>query len=331
LHLLILGHSSIVRRRVLPAARAVPALRRISVASRHAHPTTGDDLQWFTDYDEALASSGADLAYVSGVNASHTEWATRALQRGLHVVVDKPAFPDAETAWRLVTLSRQQAKGLAEATVFTFHPQVAALQSMTKDASRSSTRVMMTFSVPPFPAGDFRYRADCGGGCLYDLGPYVVATNRMLLGRPPSGVHCEILTTTSAGPRTRPTSSDDTSFGGSVVDTSFSAMLTHDDGAALTAHCGFVTAYQNRLSVLTDERAIDVERFFTTPPDFVNTLKVRDAGGERSVDVPAADAFVGFLNAFCDAVERSDFEPFQSALLDDAQLMERLRRAAGRI
>jgi hypothetical protein len=39
--------------------------------------------EWFGDYEQALASSGADAVYVSGPNAAHAEWAMRALDRDM--------------------------------------------------------------------------------------------------------------------------------------------------------------------------------------------------------------------------------------------------------
>ena len=317
MHLLFLGCSSIVRRRVLPAAAAVSAIRRLSIASRSRAAgdspaaTGGPPIRWFADYEEALASSGADLVYVSGVNAAHTDWVLRALEHGRHVIVDKPAFPDLETAAAAVRLARTRGLGLAEATVFTAHPQVAALGSLTDEAEAGVTRATATLSFPPLPPDDFRYRAECGGGSLYDLGPYAAATNRLLFGTAPAGVHCVVLTRERG------------------VDTSFSVLLTHAHGGSLAGHFGFVTAYRNRLSVLTRARSIEAERVFTTPPDLACTLRVREGRTDRAVPVPAADAFALFLKAFLDAVERRAFGAFEHALLEDAALVARLRRAAG--
>jgi len=318
-HLLILGCSSIVRRRVLPAAAAVPAIGRVSVASRSRGAgvadsfagTDGPPLGWFRDYDEALASSGADLVYVSGVNAAHAQWVLRALEHGRHVVVDKPAFPDLETAETAVRLARARGVGLAEATVFTWHPQAAALKALTDEAEAGATRATATFSFPPLPAGDFRYRAACGGGSLYDLGPYAAATNRLLFGTAPAAVHCAVLTRARG------------------VDTSFSVLLTHAHGGSLAGHFGFVTAYRNRLSVLTRSRAMDADRVFTTPPDLACALRVREDRTDREVPIPAADAFARFLASFAAAAAGGGFEPFERALLEDAALVARLRRAAG--
>jgi dTDP-3,4-didehydro-2,6-dideoxy-alpha-D-glucose 3-reductase len=305
-HLLILGHSSIVGRRVLPAARACGAFDRISVASRH-HAAAE-----FNDYDEALVKSGADVVYVSGVNAAHEEWAARALERDFHVVVDKPAFANAEAAERMAALARRRGKALAEATVFAFHPQMRAVCSLVQPGD--APRVAMTFSIPPLPAGDFRYRAASGGGSLNDIGPYVVAANRLLLGKAPDTVAC----VASGGPAAE-------------VDTSFAALLGHTDGGAITAHCGFDTVYQNRLSVITRTRAIDAERIFSTPPDFSPQLKTVEADTPRTLVVPAADSFALFFSAFSDAIHAGNVSAFESALLEDARLLERLRHATGRM
>ena len=314
MHLLILGWSSIVRRRVLPAARSCTRILRISVASRtRAAGEMPPGVTWHQDYEEALSSSGADLVYVSGVNAVHGTWVTRALERGAHVIVDKPAFLDVASAEAAVALARRVGKGLGEATVFAFHPQMSALRSLLAPGDLASTRVTACLSIPPLPREDFRYRRDCGGGSLYDLGPYVAATNRLVFGAAPATVECAVLSVA----------------GTPAVDTSFSVLLTHREGGALTGHCGFVTAYQNRLSVLSRSLAIDVERIFSTPPDLACTLRVREQDRDRSVPVPAADAFAQFLDAFCDAVHDLDFTAFESALLEDARLVARLRQAAG--
>ena len=234
---------------------------------------------------------------------------------GCHVIVDKPAFLDLETAQAAVRLARKQERGLAEATVFLFHPQAAALRALVDPAESPVTRATATFSFPPLPPDDFRYRADCGGGSLYDLGPYAAATNRLLFGAAPAGVHCTVLS--------RDTSRD------ASVDTSFSLLLTHAAGGSLAGHFGFVTAYQNRLSVVTRSRTIDADRLFTTPPDLACTLRVREGHDDRNVPVAPGDAFALFLEAFIDAMGQRDFEAFERAFLEDAALLARLRHAPG--
>lgn len=290
----------------------MPAFTSISLASRSSGatgPETG--VSWYPDYDAALADSGAEIVYVSGINSEHAAWVTRALERGCHVVVDKPALPDVETTAAAVALARRRKVGLAEATVFTFHPQVATLRKLMEGAATSTIRATAVFSVPPLPASDFRYQGAFNGGSLSDLGPYAAAVNRLVFGASPSTVSCRVLTRTAEG-----------------LDTSFSVLMTHESGGSLAGHFGFVTSYQNRLSVLTDTRSVDVDRIFTSPPDAPATLRVRTASGEQAVTAPAADAFAEFLSAFAAAVERREFETFEAAICADAALLARLRQAA---
>lgn len=320
-HLLILGYGSIVHRRVLPAAQMLPRIERISVASRthggRAKETlpTGHGakpLGWFSDYDQALATSGADAVYVSGVNSVHEEWVTRALERGLHVMVDKPAFLDLPSTETALALAHRNRRGLAEATVFAFHPQIAALQALVPRDELPSTRVTAFLAIPPRPPGDFRLSPELGGGSLYDQTPYVAATNRLIFGKPPEHLECRVL------------SRDDATG----VDTSFSVLLAHDHGGAMIGHYGFVTTYLNRLLLLTPSRVIDVDRVFTTPPATASVIHVRENDQDRTVHNAPADSFVLFLDAFIDAIERDDFATFEHAILEDARLTQRLRDAA---
>jgi predicted dehydrogenase len=314
-HLLILGCSSIVTRRVLPAALTCGRIHRISLASRTtADSPVPDRVTLYRDYDDAISVSGADVAYVSGVNAAHAQWIARALTAGLHVMVDKPAVLDVASAESVVALARRVRRGIGEATVFAFHPQIAALRALVPPADLASTRATASFSIPPLPPSDFRYRHELGGGSLYDLGPYAAATSRLLFGEPPATVACTVLSTRGAP----------------AVDTSFSMLLTYPGGGSLAGHYGFVTTYQNRLSVLSGSRVVDAERIFSTPPELACAMRVREPEGERIVAVPAADAFTLFLDAFTAAVDRGDLEAFESALLEDARLIARLRDASGR-
>ena len=313
MHLLILGCSSIVRRRVLPAARTARAIERVSVASRR--PRAADieiNGGWFDDYAAAIDTSGADAVYVSGVNTEHERWVFRALERGLHVIVDKPALLELDAAERASERAHRAKRVIAEATVFGFHPIAQTMRTLAAEDPTPSWRATMTFCMPPLDAQNFRYRADCGGGCLYDLGPYVVAANRLLFGAPPATIECRVLSAAGTPP----------------VDTSFSVLLTHGDGSALAGHCGFVTAYRNHLSVLTNARFIEADRVFSTPPSMPCAIRIRTDQDDRHVMIAAADSFALFLDAFADAAASGEGEAFASALLEDARLLARLRKAA---
>jgi dTDP-3,4-didehydro-2,6-dideoxy-alpha-D-glucose 3-reductase len=312
-NVLLVGHSRIGQKRVLPALRALGDIRHLAVASRRCQPAARPgNVTVFQDYETAISQSGADLAYISLENSNHAAWAERALRQGMHVVVDKPAFLTLEDARRLSDLADSQHRCLAEATVFAFHPQIAAFAQAFDAAGSAPARVVAMFSFPPLDASDFRYRKDRGGGALFDVGPYAVATSRLLFRRPPRSVSCEILARRPDG-----------------VDTAFSVLMSYDAGGAFVGHFGFDTEYQNRLIAFGPGVAADLNRAFTLPPDAANKFRLRRNNVESEVSVAPTDSFAAFLRVVLDAIEHDAWDGLTRALLDDAALLARLRTSSG--
>ena len=250
--LLLIGYSKIAQKRVLPALSKA-GVTQVDVAS---HSRAGDVVlprgaagQVFGDYETALAESDADLVYVSTVNSTHAEWAARALGRGCHVIVDKPACTSPVGTRRLLDLAQQQDRCLAEATVYGYHPQIGAARQAFVEAGSRPTRIIATFSFPPLPADNFRYKAAFDGGALWDLGPYAVTPGRLFFGEEPKEIECHV------------------TGRGDEVETSFSVLMTYGGGCSMVGHFGFDTGYRNRLDILGPGVTVTIDRVFTTPAD----------------------------------------------------------------
>lgn len=313
LHILLIGYSRIARRRVIPAIRAAAPGSRISVASRSTSPEIQSaEFTWYRDYADALDRSGADVAYVSLTNNAHAQWAERALSAGLHVIVDKPAFMDSDDTVRLVALARAKRRLIAEATVFSFHPQVQTLTALMSQDDAEQRGAVAVFSFPALPESDFRNQRHLGGGALWDLGPYAVASDRVIFQTPPEKVHGEVV-------RRRPD--------GLVV--GFSVLFSHGARGSLTGHFGFGTEYQNWLTVFGRDASVSLGRAFTTVPDATTLVGVQSRNILRSIEVPAADSFAAFLASAFQAIQNDHLETFADTLSHDALLLERLGRALG--
>jgi NDP-hexose-3-ketoreductase len=308
---LVIGYSRIVQRRVLPALKAQRTTASIAVASRRAVPSADPSTTMYRDYEEAIEQSGADIAYVSLENINHAQWVERAITRGMHVVVDKPAFLTYRDARRIAAIAKTQRRCLAEAVVFGSHPQIAAAQKAFADAGAQPTRAFAAFSFPPLKQDDFRYRADRGGGALYDLGPYLAASSRLFFQAPPRTIVCRVTERLRDG-----------------LDISFSALLTYEAGRAFVGHFGFNTEYQNRLLLFGPDGAAELQPAFTVPPDAAARVALRRNNAELFVDVPAADVFAIFLAGVVSAIGRGDWPVYSDILLQDASLLERVIQAA---
>lgn len=312
---LLLGYSSIARRRVLPA------LSKLGVESIDVASCSSRQIAWpesscgrlFCDYREALEASDADVVYVSTSNHLHAPLVESALESGRHTVVDKPAFLSLADANRLTELAECKGLTLAEATVYPFHSQIEAIRKSFTESCAAPTRLSAVFSVPPLPTEDFRYRAEFGGGALLDLGPYAVTPGRIFFGEPPEAVICRVLTR-SCG-----------------VDTSFSLLMTYSNGKSLVGHYGYTTGYRNRLEILGPDATATLDRVFTTPPDLALDIEWSEHNRGRILHVPACDAFGAFLGAFLQSVREGDRESWRRILLDDAAVLNRLRFIAGEL
>lgn len=313
---LILGFSSIVQRRVLPALHALHAAG-IDVATRKAaDPAVRRG--WghgkiFEDYRSALSETNATVAYISLVNSEHERWAEQALEAGLHVIVDKPAFLGRGRAERLLALAERQQRCLAEATVFAYHAQVACIRKLFADSGSGPTRVSAMLSFPPLDASNFRYQRTLGGGALWDIGPYVAAAGRVFFGAEPETVAGQIL---------RHAGSDG-------VEVAFSALCTYSGGRSLVGHFGFDTVYRNRVDLIGPALGVQADRLFTTPPDLANSLYVTRGDQASSVEAPCSDAFAEFLAHVFRCIDGGDWSALAADLHADARTLQRLRYAAG--
>lgn len=311
--LLLIGFSRFARRRVLPAVADMDEIETIDIASSHASAESVGQLPKLgrvTDgWREALADREPGLVYVSLVNSEHAHAVRYAIERGHHVVVDKPGFLTLDTAEEMVALARSHSRVLAEATCYSFHPMFPAVRSVVRELDTEITKAVAVFT-PPVPADDFRYDRSAGGGALFDTGPYMASVGRVLWGTEPEHV------TVLVGDRTP---------GG--LDLSYSVLAGYPDGKTVVGHFGFTTAYRNSLQLLGRGVAVDLTRPFSAPPDLTVDIRIESASESHLRSVYPADSMRTFLAGVLDAA-RAGSREFDAPLLSDARTLARLVQAA---
>lgn len=312
MRLLILGYSSIAKRRVIPAAAMVAAIDEIAIASRSSPQPNGWPKagRFFDDYEDALRESDPDIVYLSLPNAVHEHWVMKALAAGKHVIVDKPAMMSLRAAERAVQEARRNNRILAEATVFGFHPVFAALAEFLVENGPINC-VDAQFIIPPLPIVNFRNHAELGGGCLLDMGPYAAGTMRILGGGSPS--HIAAL----AGGRHPETG----------VDMGFSVQARLANGGIFSGHFSFEGEYQNRLLIVARSGSMIIERVFSPPADHRMEWRRRVRNVESVVTSEVADTFARFLETVTLAIASGEHERFHRDLSDDAECREQIAEA----
>lgn len=315
LHLLLLGYSRIARKRIIPVLEASGQVKSLDIATKSLVQSARAEQkipgEVFDSYSEALEKSRADIVYISLVNSDHALWAEKALESGRHVIVDKPAFLNYDDAERLITLAKDKKCLLAEANVFSFHPQIGKVKSEFKKACTAPTRVTSIFSFPPLNKDDFRYLKACGGGAINDLGPYAISSGTVFFKDPPLKVYCHV-----------------NEYAASGVDISFSLTAVYAKGCSMVGHFSFNTEYQNTLTILGPSLSISFDRVFTIPPDYSNTLNIRKQNKMDSVLVPASDCFENFFSCVFKAINEKQFDDFYNDVLTQSKSLTMLKLSA---
>ncbi len=313
--ILLIGYSQIARKRIIPALIASGQVQQIDIATKSSVEAVKKEQKIpgkiFDSYDDALQQSDADIVYISLINSLHSVWAEKALKKGLHVIVDKPAclaFTDAE---RMTELAKKNRVLLAEAIVFYYHPQIKMAIDEFKKNNTFPAKVSAVFSFPPFKDNNFRYRKEFGGGSLFDLGPYAVSAGSVFFGEYPEKTCCFINSRASSG-----------------VDISFSIAASYKSGRSMVGHFGFDTEYQNTITVLGKSLCVHFDRVFTIPPDYSNSLNIKILDKAISVSVPPSDCFVNFFSAFFKACNNGRFESFYENLLSQSEALDKLIKSS---
>lgn len=148
-----------------------------------------------TDNFEELCASGIDTVYVAVSNIAHYEYCKQALERGLHVIVEKPMTAHVSQARELKKLATEKHLFLFEA-ITTLHmrayqkvqewlPRIGEIRNAESIFTQRSSRLDAFLAGRICPAFDARQ----AGGSLMDLNVYNLHYIMGLLGKPESAVY----------------------------------------------------------------------------------------------------------------------------------------------
>ena len=298
--ILFLGYSRLVQRKLITASRNA-GFEQIEVSSkRNIKEIPNVDLI-SKGYEKALERTNCNLVYVSMVNSDHGKWVRKVLEAGKHCIVDKPSFINEQEAIELVSLAKSKRLLLAEATVWPIHPQSQKLLNAFEHGE--DKRVVAIFSMPPFEKENFRWNKNLGGGSLYDLGPYFASSGRFVFGGSASLVSANVL-----------------SFKNNVP-ISFSVQGIWPCGGTLIGYFGFDTEYVNRLEVLSENSHATLNRAFTTPPEYINSIQLNQKNKAHTIECPPADSFVCFMEEIRASISINQFNVWHQKILDDAKTL----------
>lgn len=268
----------------------------------------------FDSFDELLKSGEVDAVYIPLPPAIHERWALRAIEQGLHVLLEKPSSTSLAATERIVDAAAAAGLAVRENYAFAYHAQIAAIQNLVAQGAVGEVRLIRSaFGFPYRGAGDFRYHRAQGGGALLDCGGYPVKLAALLMGGE--------VTVREA------------SFGsshGHDVEVYGSATLENDAGTTAQVAFGMDNSYRCELEIWGSERSLVARRVFTPVPDMVCALELVDSRQNvEIVEVEKDDQFRGSIDDFVGCIENDAARlAAYDGLKSQARLVEELAAIA---
>jgi xylose dehydrogenase (NAD/NADP) len=136
-------------------------------------------------YEALLEDGDVDAVYIGLPNGMHHAWATRALEAGKHVLVEKPFTRHAAEVESAYGTADAAGLVLMEAFMYRHHPQTVVVRDLVADGAIGRLQGVRTvFTFPLEDLTNVRALPELDGGALMDVGCYCVSGIRLLAGEP---------------------------------------------------------------------------------------------------------------------------------------------------
>ena len=264
---------------------------------------------FFCGYREALTQAKKGLAYISLPNSLHADWVEAALQEGFHVVVDKPAFINAEDSLRLRALAKSKSLCLSEATVWPFQSQIQLAQEQIKSNNSDIKLIQATFSFPPFDLTNFRNSKNLGGGAFNDLSVYALTPGRVFFDAYPD----EIVI------RSSPIRSE------CQVDTAFNISASYSGSRVFQGFFSFETEYKNSMRLLGSDIAIDIEPAFTSGGNS-GYIEIKRNNQLSKLPYTSNDGFSKYFQGVIESIIKGDWSEWEDIFAHDSENIKKARK-----
>lgn len=244
----------------------------------------------FRGYESLISSDEIDALYIPLPPALHFKWAKKALENGKHVLLEKPFTTSLADTEELISIAEKQGLAVHENYMFVYHTQLDWIREQINGGVIGDVRLIrIDFGFPFRGAEDFRYCKALGGGALLDCGGYTLKLASLLLGDSASVTESQL-----CGKE------------GFEVDIYGSATLKNDDGLTAQVSFGMDNSYRCSLDIWGSTGSIYTNRILTAPAGYKPVVTIRNANGEKTVELPTDDTFKKSITAFAECVADMD-------------------------
>jgi predicted dehydrogenase len=139
----------------------------------------------YEDYDALLASGDVDAVYLALPNFDHAEYAVRALDAGIHLLLEKPMAVSVEECERIIAASERSGAKLMVAYRLHHEPGTLEALRIVRDGELGQVRMFSSVFSQQVAASNHRAKNGYWAGPVPDMGPYPLNAVRNLFGAEP--------------------------------------------------------------------------------------------------------------------------------------------------
>ncbi|MBM6592584.1 Gfo/Idh/MocA family protein [Microvirga pudoricolor] len=190
----VLSAAKIAREQVIPALQKgrfseVAAIASRDVGRGRQAAESFSIPKAYGSYEDLLADPDIDAIYNPLPNHLHAPLTIAALEAGKHVLCEKPIALNAGEARDIERAQTASGRLVAEAFMVRHHPQWRRAREIVQSGRLGDVRAIQTiFAYNNVDPNNIRNNPEIGGGGLYDIGCYAIATARFIFGTDPERV-----------------------------------------------------------------------------------------------------------------------------------------------
>ena len=294
----VLGNAWIARDFMIPALEKSDVCELAAVASRGKFPgEIAPNAVHYDSYEALLADPTIEAVYVPTPNALHKKWTIAALEAGKHVLCEKPIACTAAEAEEMFAAARKSGKLLMEAFMYRYGGKFRKMMEILESGVLGKIKAVQgSHGYTLDWASPAREDPSLGGGCLYDVGCYVV--------------DCMNAVAKSQGGKL----TDAKAFTmGTPVDYHAAAALSYDCGLVGVLQSWFDCAQEQRVLIAGEKGTLNIPMIFEGGG---GQMFLTVGGKTETIEIPHADPYQLEAEAFSRAIlgVENDLMPMEDTL-----------------
>ena len=286
----VLGNAWIARDFMIPALERSEICELAAVASRSKFPAEiAPNAVHYDSYEALLNDPTIEAIYVPTPNALHKKWTIEALNHGKHVLCEKPIACTAAEAQEMIAAAEKNGKLLMEAFMYRYGGKFRKMMEILDSGVLGKIKAVQgSHGYTLDWASPAREDPKLGGGCLYDVGCYVVdCMNAVAKSQGGKLVDAKAVTM------------------GSPVDYHAAAALSYDCGILGVLESWFDAAQEQRVLIAGERGTLCIPMIFEGGGGEMY-LTVGDR--QETIGIPHADPYQLEAEAFSRAILEQEYD-----------------------